>query len=63
MMPEVRAPLTLEQEAHFLYLADHFPCVVILPNNAMYGAECLVDAARLVLAEDGLKQEEHNGTA
>ena len=60
VMLETRQPLTLEQEANFLYLADHYPCVVVLLDNAMYGAECFADAARLILAERELKLEEQH---
>lgn len=43
--------LTLEQEANYLYLSTHYPVVVVLPSNAMYGADSYEDAVRLLTAE------------
>lgn len=55
--------LTLDEEAYYLWLTEHYPCVVVLVDHAMYGADSLGDAQRLLMLERAWAHEEtYHGT-
>ena len=54
--------LTVEQEAYYLYLVEHYNTVVILANNEMYGVDSLADGLRMLEAERDYQRMEHGTT-
>ena len=55
---ETKNPLTLEQEAYFLYLTSRWSHVLVLPDNSMYGFDDLESAQRFVRCVRDFKNTE-----